>query len=62
MNLSLVYRTVRLPVGRTGAVRKHSRSNVHRLQFLEEQLRGVGNVDLGDLGLILAGSAFERLL
>lgn len=61
MDLSLVYRAVRLPVGRAGAVRKHSRSNVHRLQFLEKQLRGVRNVDLGDLGLILAGSAFKRL-
>ena len=36
--------------------------DVHRLQLLEEQLRGVGDVELRARGLVLAGAALEALL
>lgn len=45
-----------------GAAREHPCCNVHGLQLLEEQLGGVGDVDLGNLGFVLAGAAFEGLL
>lgn len=38
------------------AGRKHAGGDVHREKLLEEQLGGVGNVDLGDAGLIVAGT------
>jgi hypothetical protein len=40
------------------AVRKHARRNVHGEEFLEEQLGRVGDVDLRDAGLVVAGAAF----
>jgi len=36
--------------------------NVHGLEFLAEELKGVGQVDLGDLGLVPAGLAFKGAL
>lgn len=42
----------------TRAVREHARSNVHGEQFLEEKLGGVGNVNLGDARLVVAGPTF----
>lgn len=45
-----------------GPVGKHSCCNVHGLKFLEQQLGSIGNVDLGNLGLVFTRSAFERLL
>jgi hypothetical protein len=43
-------------------VGEHARRNVHRLQLLEQQLGRVRDVDLRNLGLVLAGAALERLL
>ena len=40
----------------------HTRGNVHRLQFLEEQLRRIGELDLRDPSFVLAWPALERLL
>lgn len=44
------------------AAGKHSCRNVHSLELLEEKLGGIGDVDLSNLGLILAGAALEGLL
>lgn len=41
-----------------GAGCEHARGNIHGEQFLEEQFGGVGDVDLGDAGLVVAGAAF----
>jgi hypothetical protein len=41
---------------------EHSCGNVHTCQFLEEKLGGIGEVDLGNFCLVLAGSAFEEVL
>lgn len=48
--------------GNTRPVREHPRGDVHGLQLLEEELRGVRDVHLRDLRLVLAGPALERLL
>lgn len=42
----------------TGAIGKHAGSNVHSEEFLEEEFGGVGDVDLGDAGFVVAGAAF----
>lgn len=41
---------------------EHARGDVHGRQLLEQQFGGIGNEYLGDPGLVLAGSALERLL
>ena len=43
-----------------GAVSEHTSGDVHSLQFLEQELGGIRDVDLGDLGLVLAGATLER--
>lgn len=45
----------------TRSVGEHACGNVHRGQFLEEQLGGVRDVHLRDLGLVSAWSALEGL-
>ena len=40
----------------------HAGCNVHGHQLLEEQLGGVGQLDLGDLGLVLAALALEGVV
>jgi hypothetical protein len=47
--------------GSARSVGEHSRSNVHRLEFLEQELCSVWDVNLGNLCLVLARSAFKRL-
>ena len=42
--------------------RKHPSRNVHRHKFLEKELGRVRDMDLRDLGFVLARSAFERIL
>jgi len=44
------------------AIGKHAGGNVHGEEFLEEQLGGVGDVDLGDAGFVVAGAAFVEAL
>lgn len=51
-----------LPNGSTGTVSEHARGNVHRLQLLEQEFCRIRNVNLRNLGLVLAGPAFKRLL
>lgn len=48
--------------GHARPIREHARSDIHRLQLLEEQLGSVRHVNLRDLGLVLARTALERLL
>lgn len=38
---------------------EHSGRNIHGCQLLEEKFGGIRNVNLRDLGLVLARSAFE---
>jgi hypothetical protein len=42
----------------TGPVREHAGGNVHTQQLLEQKLRCVRNLDLRDLGLVVAGPTF----
>jgi hypothetical protein len=44
-----------------GALGEHSGGDIHGREFLEEQLSRVWNMNLRDLGLVLAGTAFEGL-
>ena len=46
----------------SGAVGKHASSNVHGEEFLEEEFRSVGDMDLGDTGLVVTGTAFVETL
>lgn len=48
--------------GHARATGEHSCRNVHSLELLEEKLGGIGDVDLSNLGLVLARAALERLL
>ena len=41
-----------------GAVCEHAGGDVHGEEFLEEEFCGVGDVDLGDAGFIVAGATF----
>ena len=41
----------------TGAGREHTGGDVHGEKFLEEKLGGVGDVDLRDARLVVAGTA-----
>lgn len=43
-------------------IREHPGGDVHGLELLEEELRGVRDVHLRDLRLVLARPALERLL
>lgn len=38
------------------------RGNIHALEFLAQELKGIRNVDLGDLGLVTAGLALKGTL
>lgn len=58
----LYNRISRLPERDAGSVGEHPRCNVHGCEFLEQQLGGVRDVDLRNLGLVLARTTLERLL
>lgn len=51
-----------LPHRCAGAVSKHAAGNVHGLQLLEQELGCVWDVNLSNLGLVLARPAFKRLV
>ena len=51
-----------LPDSHPRALRVQPGGNVHRGQLLEEQLGRVRDVDLRDLGLVLARPALEGIL
>lgn len=51
-----------LPDRRAGPVSEHPGCNVHRLELLEQELGRIRDVDLRNLGLVLAWPALERLL
>jgi hypothetical protein len=46
----------------SGAIGKHASSNVHGEEFLEEEFCSVGDVDLGDAGLVVTRTAFVETL
>lgn len=51
-----------LPDRRARPVSEHSGGNVHRLELLEQELGRIRDVNLRNLGLVLAWPALERLL
>jgi hypothetical protein len=46
----------------TGAVCEHACGDVHGEEFLEEEFGGVGDVNLGDAGFVVARAAFVESL
>jgi hypothetical protein len=58
--LSFVFPT--LPDRNSRSASEHSCGNVHGLKLLEQQLGRIWDVDLCNLGLVLARPAFEGLL
>jgi hypothetical protein len=46
----------------TTALGVHACGDVHGSKLLEHEFGGIRNDDLGNLGLVLAGSAFELVL
>lgn len=49
----------RLPNRNARPARKHSCRDIHGLQLLEQELRGIGDMNLRNLSLVLAWPAFE---
>ena len=47
---------------KTASGGEHARCDIHACQLLEEQLRRIRYLDLGDLGLIVARAAFVQAL
>ena len=58
----LLVDVARLPYRHPRALRIQPGCDVHRRQLLEKELGCVGDVDLRDLGLVLAWPALERVL
>lgn len=51
-------RRVLISNAETGAVGEHAGGDVHGHELLEKKLGGVGNLDLTDTRLVVAGTAF----
>ena len=60
--LSRMMRRVLVSHAETGAVGEHAGGDVHSHKLLEEKFGGVGNLDLADARLVVAGTALVGTL